>query len=262
MLVVRKLKVMNRNIIITGGNNGFGYYLVKSLLENGNTVAVLDLNTDNLTQLHSKKLLAINCDLTEQLQIETSISSIIDKWNRIDCLINNACHVTFSHFEHKSLEDIQNEFNVNYFGHIRLIKAVLPTMQKQRYGIIYNVSSSVGISGFERISGYASTKSALDTLTRTLNIELKEYNIQAKIIYPTLMNTKSALPFGIPKQMLDNPKQIADKIARKLFINRLIIVPDYKTCLFIFFTRLFPSFTGRILSGLTKKNMNEIIASR
>lgn len=248
---------MNKKIIITGGNNGFGYHLVKSLLEMGNTVAALDLYTDNLTQLQSEKLLVITCDLTEQFQIDRSISTIIDKWDKIDCLINNACVATFSCFESKSLADMQNEFDVNYFGHIRLIKAVLPVMKNQGYGIIYNVSSSVGISGFERISGYASTKSALDTLTRTLNIELKEYNIKAKIIYPTLMNTKSAIPLGIPIQMLDDPKLIAEKISKKLFRKRFIVTPDFKTRFFIFYSRLFPSFTGKLLSRLTKKSVNQ-----
>jgi len=248
---------MNKKIIITGGNNGFGYHLVKSLLEKGNRVATLDLNTDNLKQLQSEKLLAISCDLTDQLQIDKSITMIMGTWDKIDCLINNACLASFSNFEVKSLASMQNEFDVNYFGHIRLIKAVLPTMIKERSGIIYNVSSSVGISGFERISGYASTKSALDTLTRTLNIELKEYNIQAKIIYPTLMNTKSALPLGIPLQMLDDPRLIAERIAGKLFKSRFIVVPDFKTRLFIFFTRLFPSFTGRLLSHMTKKSIDQ-----
>lgn len=247
---------MSRNIIITGGNNGFGYHLAQSLLESGNLVAVLDLNTDNITQLASENLLALKCDLTDQSEIDKSVATILEKWDRIDCLINNACQITFSQFETKSLPDIQNEFNVNYFGHIRLIKALLPTMQKQQSGIIYNVSSSVGISGFERISAYASTKSALDTLTRTLNIELKTDHIQAKIIYPTLMNTKSALPLGIPTQMLDDPKKIAEKVVKKMFTNKFIIVPDFKTLLFIFFTRLFPCFTGRLLSGLTKKSIN------
>ena len=84
--------------------------------------------------------------------------------------------------EQKSFEQPRQEFEVNYFGYLRMITAVLLHMKSRRTGIIHNMSSGVGITGFPGIYGYASTKGAIEPLTRTLALEFARYGIQVTLM--------------------------------------------------------------------------------
>lgn len=131
---------MSRSIILTGGNNGIGLAMANTLLEGGDQVAVLDLSLENIN-LSSPNLLAYVCDVTEAQRVQTVMDEIISHWGKVDILINNACLALFTLFEARTEEDIRREFEVNYFGYLNLIRAVLPTMLKQGYGVVHNLSS-------------------------------------------------------------------------------------------------------------------------
>lgn len=238
-------------IIITGGNNGLGYFLGLSLLDMGHKVAILDLTIENGEKLKEKyptRLLNFVCDVRSQVEIDKTVEDIIAKWGRIDVLINNAVIAVFKPFEEKELEETFNEFDINYFGYIRMIKSVLPQMKKQGGGIIHNLGSAVGIMGMKGIYGYSSTKGAIEALTRTLAMELEPYNIQVSLIHPPLMDTKSASPLGIPSQAVDDPEKIGNKIARKVFCKKPVITPDLKTAISLKMTYILANKLGKFLS--------------
>ncbi len=138
---------------------------------------------------------------------------------------------------------------------IYTIHAVLPQMKKQGKGIIYNVSSGVGITGFERLYGYASTKGAIEALTRSLSIEFEPYNICVNLIHPPLMNTRSASPLGVPQQIMEDPRIIGKKIAKKILSNQSFITPNFKTSLFVYFSRRYPKAIGKLMSKLAKRSV-------
>ena len=145
---------MENVIIVTGANNGIGFHMTKTLLEDGYKVAALDTSADNLHSLQSdfaERLLEFDCDVTNQGLVERSTAEIVEKWGRVDVLVNNACLAIFKLFEEKNLEETRQEFEVNYFGYLNTIAAVLPIMKASRSGIIHNVSSGVGITGFPGI---------------------------------------------------------------------------------------------------------------
>jgi NAD(P)-dependent dehydrogenase (short-subunit alcohol dehydrogenase family) len=133
---------------------------------------------------------------------------VLAKWNFVDILVNNACLCVFKSFIDRSLDRTRAEFEVNYFGAIPMIHAVLPHMKAWGCGIIHNVSSGVGISGFPGISGYVSTKGAIESLTRTLALEFAFFGICVNLMHPPLTNTKSASPLGIPVEMMADPEKV------------------------------------------------------
>jgi NAD(P)-dependent dehydrogenase (short-subunit alcohol dehydrogenase family) len=237
--------------VITGGNNGLGFYMGLSLLDEGHKVAIIDLSVENvrgLEQKYSSQLLYYVCDVRNNADVDKTINDILQRWGRIDVLVNNAALAIFKAFDEKDINDTVQEFDTNYFGYIRMIKAIIPQMKKQGGGIIHNVSSAVGITGFKGIYGYASTKGAIEALTKTLSIELEPYNIQVSLMHPPLMNTKSAAPLGIPPQVMESPEIVGKKLAKRIFSKKLIITPDIKTSIFLRVSYLFSSKIGRFLS--------------
>ena len=241
-------------ILITGADNGIGFHLTVALLEAGCFVAGLDISQENLAALqetYPDRFLALRCDVTDDAQIKAAVEAIVEQWGRIDVLVNNACLALFKPFEEKTLEETRREFEVNYFGYVRTIAAVLPHMKAQGRGIIHNVSSGVGITGFPGLSGYASTKGAIEALTRTLALELAPYGICVNLMHPPLTNTKSAAPLGVPPQAMADPADVGRKLAKKILSTKPVLTPDFKTAAYLFFARRFPEAIGKLFGKLT-----------
>jgi NAD(P)-dependent dehydrogenase (short-subunit alcohol dehydrogenase family) len=252
---------MKQVIIITGADNGIGFHMTKTLLEAGYRVAALDLSDANLIQLkekYSENLLVFTCDITKTELVQNTISAIVENYGQIDVLVNNACLAIFKPFEQKSIEETRREFEVNYFGSINTIQAVLPYMKAKMSGIIHNVSSGVGISGFPGIHGYASTKGAIESLTRTLALELSKYGISVNLMHPPLTNTKSASPLGIPAQVMDDPAKVGAKLAKQILSTKPVISPDFRTSLYLFFVYRYPLSLGKLFAKLTERAADQI----
>jgi len=230
-------------IVITGANSGLGLGLVRALTASGARVVGLDLSVENLPRDS-----AFVCDVTDSVQVRDTLASIIDQWGRIDILVNNACLAVFAPFQEKDLADTRREFEVNYFGYLNMISAVLPHMKARGAGIIHNVSSTVGSSGFAGIYGYASTKGAIDALSRTLAIELGPYGITVNIVQPPLMRTPSARPLGVPAQFMADPEAVATKLARRIGSRKPVVAPGIGGALGAFMARVIPGPMGRLMS--------------
>jgi len=242
-------------IIVTGANNGIGFHMTKTLLEDGYYVAAMDISDENLTalkSLYSERLLVFNCDVTDTAGLKDTITLIVERWVQIDILVNNACLAIFKPFEEKPLEDTRKEFEINYFGYVNTIAAVLPYMKAQGKGIIHNVSSGVGITGFPGIYGYASTKGAIESLTRTLALELEKYGICVNLMHPPLTNTKSAAPLGIPAQAMDDPARVGRNLAKQILSTKAIIASDFRTAVYLFFAYRYPTMLGKLFAKLAE----------
>lgn len=163
--------------------------------------------------------------------------------------MNNACLAIRLPFEDKAPENSRREIDVNLFGYININRAVLPTMKVQGAGVIHNVSSTVGISGFAGISGYGSTKGAIDALTRTLALELETYGIVVNLVYPPLTRTESSAPLGVPEDFMADADVVGRKLADKIGTERPVVTPGFAESLGVFVTRLAPRRMGAFLSG-------------
>lgn len=247
-------------VLLTGGNSGIGFHLTKSLLKTNYRVAALDLKGDRLLGLdtdYGNTFQFIRCDVSDDPEVQQAVEFVLDSWGRIDILVNNACLAVFQPFEERSEQQTRNEFEVNYFGTLRMIRAALPAMKAQGGGVIHNVSSGVGITGFPGIAGYASTKGALEALTRTLALELAPYKIAVNLIHPPLTNTPSAAPLGMPVEFMADPAEVGRKLAVKIGSRRDLITPDLSTRLGLLANRLFPAGMGRLLARMTNQAREE-----
>jgi len=244
-------------VIVTGADSGIGYGLTVALLGQQYRVAAIDVALDELAEPGGRFpefLRLYRCDVTQADEVRETVNAIIREWGRIDVLFNNACLALFRRFEEKAVQDTRREFEVNYFGYVHMITAVLPHMKSQGGGVIHNVSSGVGLTGFPGLSGYASTKGAIEALSRTLAMELAGDGVAVSVVHPPLTATKSAAPLGLPPQAMADPASIGRSLARHIVSRKAVVTPDWRTGFWVCLARCFPVTMGKLMSALAAKS--------
>lgn len=247
------------NIVITGANQGIGYYFTEQALKDGNKVAVLDIETENLkdlAQAFPEHLMCFKVDVCDEVQMNNAVKEIIAAFRSVDIAIHNACLCTFDKEIDTDFNTYEQVFNVNYYGGLRLAKIVLPYMQAQKKGRIIFTSSGVGVTGFIGISPYASTKGALESLAKCLNIEYASDGISFHIIHPPLTRTKSAAPLPVPKEFMADPQKVGHGIAKHIFSKRFIICHSFGQKLQTLVCYLCPIKMRKLMSKMAMKSMN------
>ena len=237
-----------RVVIVTGANEGIGYHLVLALLEGGYRVAGLDIEGDQLRSLrerHPERVQYYDCDVTADEDVEAAVDGVLDRWSRIDVLVNNAAIFEFAPFEDQTIEDTRREFEVNYYGYVRTLRAVLPHMRARNEGIVHNVSSGVGLVGHPGLSGYASTKGAVEALVRSLRLELQNEDVWCTLMHPPLVNTRSAAEIGYPSYLMSDPAEVGRKLAGKIESTGPVITADWRTKVGLYLSRRFPALVRK-----------------
>ena len=181
---------MKKVVIITGASRGFGELIAKKFQKENFQVIATMRNIDSSPSLKKLENLDIKkLDVTVKSDIKNVVDYTVEKYGRIDILINNAGYGAFGFLEEASYEEIRNQFNVNYFGLIDCIKGVLPQMRKQKDGVIVNISSIAGRFGLPFTSLYNSSKFAVEGLTECLHYELSLFGIDIKTVAPGSFRT-------------------------------------------------------------------------
>ncbi len=233
----------NRVVVITGANEGIGYQMLTALVGGGYHVAGLDINGENIQSLQETSPTRVRfyeCDVTVDDDVETAIEEIIDEWGQIDILVNNAAIFNFASFEDQTISETRREFEVNYFGYVRMIHAVLPHMRERNGGIIHNVSSGAGLVGHPGLSGYASTKGAIEALVRSLRLELQHESVSCTVMHPPLSNTRSGAEIGYPESLLRDPADVGKKLAGKIESTKQVITADWQTKVGLYLSQRVP----------------------
>ncbi len=147
---------------------------------------------NKLQDINQKNIIPIQLDITNQESIQKAVDAINSKHQTIDILINNAGYGLVSTVEHVTEEEMFEQFNINVFGVLRVTKAIIPIMRKNKAGVIINISSFLGKIGLPLLSLYNSSKYAVEGLTDSLRYELKDFNIRVHSIMPGFFNTQFA----------------------------------------------------------------------
>ena len=203
----------NQNIaVVTGSSTGIGFETSLFLARNGfYTYATMrdTLKRDKIEKIANNenlplKVLAMDVDNDDS--VRNALQKILDEKQKIDILVNNAGYGLFGALEEISIDEAKKQFETNFFGAIRTIKEVLPTMRKQKNGIIINVTSLAGVVGIPAECIYVSTKFALEGLSESISYELQPYGIKVIIIEPGVINTNFVPNIKFPN-LIDNKLQ-------------------------------------------------------
>lgn len=181
----------NKTVLITGASSGIGLETALYFFEQGwNVIATMRKPEERRTLLHEKNLPdLIHLDVMDSSSIRTAINYALDKYKKIDVLINNAGYAVYGPFEATTPAQITRQFNTNVFGMMEVTRKFIPLFRQQRNGIVINVASMGGRNGFPLYSIYNSTKWAVEGFSEAIQYELKPLNIRVKVIEPGVIKT-------------------------------------------------------------------------
>jgi NAD(P)-dependent dehydrogenase (short-subunit alcohol dehydrogenase family) len=183
---------MNKVWLITGCSTGFGRELAKEVLALGYNAVVSARNLADIKDIiagYPETAMAVKLDVTVAAEIKAAVSSTLEKFGRIDVLVNNAGIGYFAAVEESEDEQIRRMFEINFFGLAKMIQEVLPVMRQQRSGHILNISSIGGLRSFPAVGFYNATKYAVDGLSEALAKETAPLGIKVTIIAPSGFRT-------------------------------------------------------------------------
>lgn len=199
--------------LITGASKGLGEALTRMLLAQGFRVAAAVRRPEELAELFGQhdNLLPVKIDLNSADEIKNAVSSVIDKFGRIDVLANVAGYGLLGYFEEISEQQIRAQMETNFFGTVRLTREVLPYMRQERSGYIVSVSSTSGVKAVEGSSVYAASKFALEGWMEGLDLEVSRFGIKCMIVEPGAFRTnffKEGSSFAFSELELDDYKDV------------------------------------------------------
>jgi NAD(P)-dependent dehydrogenase (short-subunit alcohol dehydrogenase family) len=219
------MDVKDKVVLITGGSEGIGKATAQLLDSKGALVAVAARSLEKLNEVVSgfENGLAVQADMTQPESITDMVKQVVDHYGRIDILINGAGRALRAPITEIRISDFDEIMQLNVYGPLLAMQAVVPSMQKNGGGAIINVSSDVSKRAIPTIGAYAATKAALNGLSLIARAELADKNIVVSLMYPGLTATNfgkhakqyesvasSRPPSGATQP--DTPEQVAEKI--------------------------------------------------
>lgn len=181
--------------VVTGSSSGNGFETSLLLAKNGFYTYATMRNLEKSARIKevakkdSLPIEVLQLDVTDDKSVTDAIDVISNRQGRIDVLVNNAGYEQHGPVEELSMEEIKTQFETNFFGAVRVMKAVLPMMRKQRSGTIVNVSSIGGKIGVPLNSAYVGSKFALEGFSESMKYELEGFGIKVILIEPGAVNT-------------------------------------------------------------------------
>jgi 3-hydroxy acid dehydrogenase / malonic semialdehyde reductase len=191
---------MNKIIMVTGATAGFGMSIAKKFASNGYDVIITGRRKERLDDLEVElkgigaKVLSLNFDVRKRFEVEDVISAMPEEWKAIDILVNNAgLAVGMEHIDEGIVDDWDRMIDTNVKGLLYVTRVVSPLMVARGKGYIFNISSIAGKEEYEFGNVYCASKHAVDSLSRSMRIDLVKHNIKVTNIAPGMAETEFSL---------------------------------------------------------------------
>jgi len=182
-----EVETMSKVWFVTGAGSGIGAGAVRAALEVGDRVVATGRNLDKLSKAlghESENLAFVQLDVAEETQAKAAVEQAMQRFGRIDVLVNNAGYSLLGNFEELTIADFQGQFATNFWGVAYVMLAALPVMRKQRTGHIINISSVAGVVGQKHCSAYGASKFAVEGLSLATAQEVGQFGIKIRVVEP------------------------------------------------------------------------------
>ena len=202
------MKLKNKIAIITGASSDIGTDLSRRFVEEGATVIMLGRNLKSLekaraTIKNKESTVTMSCDINDESQVLSTMEQIVDKYGRVDILINNAATINDAiHFHEMKTTDISDLVNTNIIGTFKITKATITKMLDNKSGCIINIGSISSERAIPRVhlAVYSATKAAISMFTKSIAVEYARKNIRCNCLNLGIINA------GMIKPYLDDPQ--------------------------------------------------------
>lgn len=189
--------VQQRTALVTGASSGFGLLISVELAQAGYQVAATMRNPERAERLWAAareagveaRIDVWALDVTDEAQAQAVAAEVIERYGRLDVLVNNAGYAVGGFVEDVSMEEWRAQMETNFFGVLHVTKAFLPYLRQQRSGRILNISSVSGLFGFPVLSPYVASKFALEGLSESMRYELHPFGIDVVLVEPASYKT-------------------------------------------------------------------------
>jgi NAD(P)-dependent dehydrogenase (short-subunit alcohol dehydrogenase family) len=181
---------------ITGAGRGLGVDIAKAALSGGNAVVATarDPGAVKTAVGEADDLLAVKLDVTSQVDAEAAVQAAVERFGRIDVLVNNAGNFNAGFFEELTPEQMERQLTTTLVGPMNVTRGVLPVMRRQRSGHVITISSSAGLTGFEFGTAYAASKFGVEGWMESLRPEIAPFGIGTTIVNPGFFRTELLTP--------------------------------------------------------------------
>jgi NAD(P)-dependent dehydrogenase (short-subunit alcohol dehydrogenase family) len=181
---------------ITGAGRGMGTDIAKAALAAGHAVVATGRNPEKVARAvgENEDLLAVKLDVTDPADAAAAIRAAVDRFGRIDVLVNNAGNFFAGFFEEITPEDFRTQIETTMFGPMNVTRAALPVLRAQRSGLVITISSTAGIAGGEFLSAYAASKFGVEGWAESLAPEIAPFGIRTMIVEPGFFRTELLTP--------------------------------------------------------------------
>lgn len=182
---------------VTGASGGLGLALVRMLLDQGHKVAATSHDVDALMDAVGAKLegrfLPLEVNLADEGNVRRAVDTTVAAFGRIDVVVNNAGHGLAGALETLSDAELRDSFDINVFGVLNVVRAVMPRLRAQRGGHVFNISSILGFDGGSAAGwgAYSAAKFAVSGLSETLALEAAPHGVRVSLVYPGAMRARA-----------------------------------------------------------------------
>ncbi len=182
--------MINKTVFITGTSSGIGRATARYFINKGWNVVATMKNPDSEKEFQDGvNVLLAKVDVTDSESIKVAFENAISKFGSVDAIVNNAGYGLLGPLENTTEKQVKDQFDTNVLGTINLVRIALPHFRERKAGKIINISSMLGRITLPFMSVYSSSKYAVEGLSESLYYELKDFNIQVKIIEPGTIKT-------------------------------------------------------------------------
>jgi NAD(P)-dependent dehydrogenase (short-subunit alcohol dehydrogenase family) len=182
--------------LITGAGRGMGVDIAKAALAAGSAVVATGRNAEAVTKAvgESGDVLALKLDVTSPADADAAVKAAVERFGRIDVLVNNAGNFNAGFFEELTPEQVERQLTTTLVGPMNVTRAVLPVMRRQRSGHVITISSSAGLVGFEFGTAYAASKFGVEGWMESLRPEVAPFGIHTTMVNPGYFRTELLTP--------------------------------------------------------------------
>jgi len=183
---------MSKVLFITGAGRGMGVDIARAALDAGHQVVGTARDAGRVTAAlgEHESLLPLSLDITDTAAAQAAVTAAVERFGRVDVLINNAGTFQAGFFEVISPDQLRQQMEVNFFGPLNVTRAVLPVMREQRAGHVVTLSSTAGLVGQEFVAAYCASKFALEGWMESLAFDVAPYGITTTLVEPGFFRTE------------------------------------------------------------------------